>query len=69
MQQDELIYYYRPNPKNAVCSDPVGKPDGFQFDDDLVFVTAMLTSPGTISITYASHLYFLTIHTDTTVHT
>lgn len=48
---DELVYYYRPSPKGATCSDPVEKPNGFDFDGDSVFVIAMLTEAGTVSIT------------------
>jgi glucan endo-1,3-alpha-glucosidase len=51
LQTDELVYYYRPSPKDAACTDPTGKPTGYQYDDDSVFVTAMLTSAGTVTIT------------------
>jgi glucan endo-1,3-alpha-glucosidase len=53
--EDELVYYYRPNPKDADCSDAVAKPTGYQYDDDLVFVTAMLKSPGTVVIQSGSN--------------
>ncbi|KAK6967116.1 glycoside hydrolase family 71 protein [Favolaschia claudopus] len=53
---DELVYYYRPNPKGATCSDTVdGQPTGFQYADDLVFVIAMLKSAGTVTITSGSN--------------
>ena len=50
MQNDELVYYYRPNPRDASCSDPVGKPNGCQFDSDSVFVTAMVKSAAIVVI-------------------
>ncbi|KAJ7898691.1 glycoside hydrolase family 71 protein [Mycena olivaceomarginata] len=53
---DELVYYYRPTPKNAACSDTVAsQPTGFQDDDDSVFVIAMLKSAGTVTITSGSN--------------
>jgi hypothetical protein len=53
MQTDELVYYYRPTPKGATCSDTVaGQPTGFDFDADSVFVIAMLKSAGTVTITF-----------------
>ena len=54
MQTDELVYYYRPTPKNAPCTDTVAsQPTGFEYDDDDVFVIAMLASAGTVTITFA----------------
>ncbi|KAF7334571.1 Glycoside hydrolase family 71 protein [Mycena venus] len=53
---DELVYYYRPSPKAAICSDTIAsQPNGFQDDDDMVFVIAMLTSAGTVTITSGSN--------------
>ncbi|KAJ7866176.1 glycoside hydrolase family 71 protein [Mycena leptocephala] len=53
---DELVYYYRPTPKGATCSDTVaGQPTGFDFDADSVFVIAMLKSAGTVTITSGSN--------------
>lgn len=51
VEKDELVYYYRPNPKGASCTDAVGKPNGADFDGDSVFVIAMLTAPGKVVIT------------------
>ncbi|KAH7093900.1 glycosyl hydrolase family 71-domain-containing protein, partial [Auriculariales sp. MPI-PUGE-AT-0066] len=48
---DELVYYYRPNPKGASCTDPVAKPNGADFVADAVFVIAMATAPGKVVIT------------------
>ncbi|KAJ6515281.1 glycoside hydrolase family 71 protein [Mycena sanguinolenta] len=53
---DELVYYYRPTPKNAPCTDTVAsQPTGFQFANDDVFVIAMLASAGTVTITSGSN--------------
>ncbi|KAJ6458972.1 glycoside hydrolase family 71 protein [Mycena sanguinolenta] len=53
---DELVYYYRPTPKDATCSDTVApQPTGYEYDDDSVFVIAMLQSPGTVTITSGSN--------------
>jgi len=52
---DELIYYYRPTPKDVSCSDPVVQPTGYEYDDDSIFVIAMLTQPGTVTITSGSN--------------
>ncbi|EIW78759.1 glycoside hydrolase family 71 protein [Coniophora puteana RWD-64-598 SS2] len=52
---EELVYYYRPSPKDAACSDSVAQPTGYEFDDDLVFVTALTTSPATVVITSGSN--------------
>ncbi|KAJ6462283.1 glycoside hydrolase family 71 protein [Mycena vitilis] len=53
---DELVYYYRPTPKGASCSDTVAaQPTGFDFDADEVFVIAMLKSAGTVTITSGSN--------------
>lgn len=48
---EELVYYYRPTPKDAACSDSVPKPNGADFDSDEVFVIALTTSPGNVVIT------------------
>ncbi|KAF8152842.1 glycoside hydrolase family 71 protein [Mycena galopus ATCC 62051] len=53
---DELVYYYRPTPKGVSCSDPnAGQPTGYEYDDDSVFVIAMLASAGTVTITSGSN--------------
>jgi len=56
INNEELVYYYRPSPKNAVCSDSVPKPTGSDFDTDQVFVIAMLKSPGTVVITSGNNI-------------
>ncbi|KAJ7364617.1 hypothetical protein DFH08DRAFT_950184 [Mycena albidolilacea] len=51
MTTDELVYYYRPMPKSADCSDSIApQPNRFQDDVNSVFVIAMLRSAGTVTI-------------------
>lgn len=49
-QTEELVYYYRPNPKDAACSDSVAQPTGYDYDGDSIFVIAMTTSAATVVI-------------------
>jgi hypothetical protein len=56
-QTDKLVYYYRPTPKDTPCSDDIGRPNGWQYDDDLVFVIAMLVSPGTVTIAFVHSIH------------
>ncbi|KZP09492.1 carbohydrate-binding module family 20 protein [Athelia psychrophila] len=51
---EELVYYYRPNPKGAGCSDSVTQPTGYEYDGDSIFVIAMTQSAGTVVITSGS---------------
>ncbi|KAH7104525.1 glycoside hydrolase family 71 protein [Auriculariales sp. MPI-PUGE-AT-0066] len=53
--RDELVAYYRPNPKDTECSDAVGRPTGSELVSDSVFVIAMLTQPGTVVIKSGSN--------------
>lgn len=48
---DHVVYYYRPQSKSLQCADSVPPPEGADIVADDVFVTAMLTAPGTIVIT------------------
>ncbi|KAF7975500.1 hypothetical protein HWV62_9427 [Athelia sp. TMB] len=48
---EELVYYYRPNPKGAGCSDPVTQPTGYTYDGDSIFVIALVKTAGTVVIT------------------
>ncbi|KZP22436.1 glycoside hydrolase family 71 protein [Athelia psychrophila] len=50
VKTEELVYYYRPNPKDATCSDSVAQPTGYDYDGDSIFVIAMTTSAGTVVI-------------------
>lgn len=63
---DQLIYWYRPQPKNVDCSSTdtcmgnannasgnyyIGPPNGYQTVSDSVFVVALLKSAGTLQVT------------------
>ncbi|KAJ9131754.1 glycoside hydrolase family 71 protein [Coniochaeta hoffmannii] len=63
---DELVYWYRPNPKDLDCDATdttmvtasnasgnyfMGRPDGYDSTKDHVFVVSLLTAPGTVTIT------------------
>lgn len=54
-QTEELVYYYRPNPKDAPCSDSVAQPTGYDYDDDSVFVIAMTSAAATVVIQSGSN--------------
>lgn len=61
IEQEELIYWYRPTPKDVNCDAtdttmgsaniPHGRPDGWQSMADSVFVVSLLQSPGTVIVT------------------
>ncbi|KAJ7901163.1 glycoside hydrolase family 71 protein [Mycena olivaceomarginata] len=68
-QTDKLVYYYRPTPKDTPCSDDIGRPNGWQYDDDLVFVIAMLVSPGTVTIASGSENAPVQFQLDAGIHT
>lgn len=68
---DELVYWYRPTLKSIDCdaTDTTmvtadnssgnyfeGRPDGYEDMEDAVFVVAMLTEPGTITIQSGSNI-------------
>ncbi|KAF3942470.1 hypothetical protein ABW19_dt0201434 [Dactylella cylindrospora] len=42
---EKIVYWYRPHPKGLTCSDPLGKPTGWEYAQDKVFIATMLTSP------------------------
>lgn len=49
---DELVYWYRPTPKDVSCSnDTVGLPRGVEMLADLVFVTTLLTDAAELTVT------------------
>ncbi|OIW29271.1 glycoside hydrolase family 71 protein [Coniochaeta ligniaria NRRL 30616] len=57
--QDQLIYWYRPTPKSVNCdatdTTTGGRPDGWDQMSDSVFVVALLTSAGTVTVTSGSN--------------
>lgn len=63
-QEQSLVYYYRPNPKDAGCSDPVGKPTGYEYDADSIFVTAIVSNSGTVKVQSVEFPLFMAHGTD-----
>lgn len=56
MESDQLVYWYRPTPKDVTCSkDPLGPPDGVEMLSDSIFVTTLLTEPATLTVTSGSN--------------
>ncbi|KAJ7068693.1 glycoside hydrolase [Mycena amicta] len=55
VNSDQLVYWYRAFPKNTVCTnDTLGAPNGINLLQDLIFVTTLLTSPATLTVTSGS---------------
>lgn len=55
VESDQLVYWYRPHLKDAVCtSDTLGVPRGRELVADVVFVATMLTEPGELTVTSGS---------------
>ncbi|KAJ7807622.1 glycoside hydrolase [Mycena olivaceomarginata] len=66
---NELVYYYRPMPKDAPCSDTIAlQPNRFEDDDDMIFVIALLKSAGTVTITSGSNTP-VQFQLDASIHT
>ncbi|PQE29288.1 alpha-13-glucanase mutanase protein [Rutstroemia sp. NJR-2017a BBW] len=54
--QDQLVYWYRPTPKDIKCTnDTLGPPNGIQYLADEIFVTTLLKSPATLIVTSGSN--------------
>lgn len=50
--QDQLVYWYRTTPKAIQCrSDPLGPPNRINLLTDVIFVSTLLTSPATLTVT------------------
>ncbi|KAF7302058.1 hypothetical protein MIND_00772300 [Mycena indigotica] len=55
VNSDQLVYWYRAFPKNTVCTgDTLGPPNGINLLQDLIFVTTLVTSPATLTVTSGS---------------
>ncbi|KAJ7050679.1 glycoside hydrolase family 71 protein [Mycena amicta] len=53
--QDQVVYWYRGFPKNTPCSnDTLGIPQGIDLLSDSIFVTTLLTTPATLTVTSGS---------------
>ncbi|KAH7100577.1 glycosyl hydrolase family 71-domain-containing protein [Auriculariales sp. MPI-PUGE-AT-0066] len=68
VSSDHLVYYYRQQSNSLQCSDPVPTPTGASLMADSVFVTALLTEPGSIIITSGGNAP-VSIDVDAGVHT
>ena len=56
VDQDQLVYWYRPTPKDVQCTgDPLGPPNGRDLLTDAIFVTTLLTSPGQLTVQSGSN--------------
>ncbi|KAH8904153.1 putative alpha-1,3-glucanase/mutanase [Coniochaeta sp. PMI_546] len=68
---DQLIYWYRPNPRSLNCDATdttmvqadnssgnyfMGRPNGWEDMQDSVFVVAMLTQPGTVTVASGNNI-------------
>jgi glucan endo-1,3-alpha-glucosidase len=51
VEADEIVYWYRPNPKSAVCTgDTLSAPMGIGMLSDSIFVATMLTRPAVLTV-------------------
>lgn len=58
IKSDEIIYWYRPTPKTASCDstdNTKSRPDGTNTVSDSVFVVALLTEAGTVTVSSGSN--------------
>ncbi|KAF7296935.1 hypothetical protein MIND_00925600 [Mycena indigotica] len=52
---EQVVYWYRGFPKNTPCSgDTLGVPNGVNFFSDSIFITTLLKSPATLTVTSGS---------------
>jgi len=52
IDDDQLIYWYRPTKKTVTCAtdNTMGPPDGYETFEDSVFVVSLLKEAGTVSV-------------------
>ena len=51
VESDELVYWYRPTPKDTACSpDPLGDARGKELLEDLIFVSTLLTQSADLTV-------------------
>lgn len=48
--EDKLYLWARPHPSSANAPDPVGKPDNFQLDQDVLWAVVFATAPATVTL-------------------
>ncbi|VUC31218.1 unnamed protein product [Clonostachys rosea] len=69
VESDQLVYWFRPHPKDAVCTaDTLGAPRGKELLADVVFVTTMLTEAGELTVTSGSNAP-VTVNAEAGIHT
>lgn len=69
VDQDQLVYWYRPTPKNVQCtSDPLGPPNGRDLLTDAVFVTTLLRSAGQLSVTSGGQSFTIDVPAGVSTH-
>ncbi|EPS44184.1 hypothetical protein H072_1875 [Dactylellina haptotyla CBS 200.50] len=52
---EKIVYWYRPHPKGLTCSDPLAKPNGWDYAQDKIFIATMLTSPAQLVVQSGSN--------------
>ena len=51
IKTDKIYLWARPHPKDADASnDPVGKPDNFELDQDVLWAVVFATAPGSVTL-------------------
>lgn len=48
--EDKLYLWARPHPAGASAPDPVGKPDNFELDQDVLWAVVFATAPGSVTL-------------------
>ncbi|CAA7397312.1 unnamed protein product [Spirodela intermedia] len=51
ISKDNIVYWYRIQSVNAQCNDATGRPEGYQYVSDTLFVVTLLTSPAQLVVT------------------
>lgn len=51
ISKDNIVYWYRTQSVNAQCNDATGRPEGYQYVSDTLFVVTLLTSPAQLVVT------------------
>ncbi|KAI0484353.1 glycoside hydrolase family 71 protein [Xylariaceae sp. FL0804] len=67
---EQLVYWYRPTPKDTVCTgDALAQPDGVEYLSDVVFVATMLTAPANLTVTSGDQAAPVTVAVDAGIQT
>lgn len=69
VESDQLVYWYRPTPKDAQCSgDSLPAPDGRDLMEDVVFVSTLLTEAAELTVT-SGRQEPVTVQVEAGIHT